>query len=113
MTTKSPRERAAQLLLNANSLWSPEDRLALTDRIISTLGARWLPIEHAPKDGTKVDLWVVDKTSIRLTDCWWEEGNWKYIGDPHDMAWTVDELHFGRITHFMYLPAPPADRGGE
>lgn len=33
----------------------------------------WIDIEHVPKDGTLVDLWVVggDANGRRLPDCWW------------------------------------------
>lgn len=47
----------------------------------------WQPIDSAPKDGTKVDLWVRIRPSKmdepeshkRFTDAWWDEGrnDWK------------------------------------
>lgn len=66
----------------------------------------WLPIESAPKDGTKIDVWHVNE---RVTDVYWSE-----IQD----AWCFDGF-FGpeeptpisslpAPTHWQPLPAPPS-----
>lgn len=63
----------------------------------------WQPIETAPKDGTRLDLW---------SENGWRYPNaaWDWVGDG--MGWT-DAHHHGSIeeggpfTHWMPLPEPP------
>lgn len=72
----------------------------------------WMPIETAPRDGTKVDVWMEVYPSprsmgwgdsFRACDVWWADGAWvrMHQGKP-------TELFDGYITHWMPLPAPPA-----
>jgi len=71
----------------------------------------WQPIETAPRDGTVIDLWEVEKNfgASRATDCRWckfpirggvREG-WGYglADDPDFLS--------GEVTHWMPLPEPP------
>ena len=70
----------------------------------------WQPIETAPKDGTKVDLWVVSEHRAkgeRCTAFWAREPfsfaskreSWR--GIPHNpMNW--------KPTHWMPFPDPPS-----
>jgi hypothetical protein len=69
----------------------------------------WQPIETAPKDGTRVDLWA--KTWIasqdrfeyqRFPNCWWIKG-----GDFGGRSYWVDLDKHWYPTHWMLLPAPP------
>ena len=61
---------------------------------------KWQPIETAPKDGTKVDLWA---SGERLTDFYFDGAEW--VNDA------VSMYHMGLypwdITHWQPLPDPP------
>lgn len=70
----------------------------------------WQPIETAPKDGTRIDVWA-----------YWAEGdNWSRSADAYwsveDQDWMLDRWLAGqyvtppKITHWMPLPEPPADQ---
>ena len=70
----------------------------------------WQPIETAPKDGTRVDLWAKqwrasDDVFIyhRFADCWWTAGN------PNRTAGWVNINAAWCATHWMPLPSPPED----
>lgn len=73
---------------------------------------RWQPIETAPKDGTKVDLfakcWLPDSDTFtlqRFTDCYWTTGDSMTNRSAHwrnlDMGWYP--------IAWMPLPAPPTE----
>lgn len=83
----------------------------------------WQPIETAPKDGTKFDLWVVTKYSYpsmtcydcagRIVNCSWDGTQWvRYIAEG-DFCGDKDEIESSKAayevvaTHWMPLPAPP------
>jgi hypothetical protein len=66
----------------------------------------WKPIETAPKDGGKVDLWAKlwnpktdDFYRCRFTDCYWSPVDHEWRGVPQEF----------RPTHWMPLPDPPKD----
>lgn len=67
---------------------------------------KWQPIETAPKDGTKVDVWVrphdANGNPARITGVWFRDGKWKrrLAGWEHD----VDAR--GVPTHWMRVLAP-------
>lgn len=73
----------------------------------------WQPIETAPKDGTRIDLWVVSPTKAwRWPDAsWMEAGKHRWLG-PDD--WTSKEgmplhalIEATVATHWQPLPSPP------
>jgi hypothetical protein len=70
----------------------------------------WRPIESAPKDGTKIDLWVVPPPGLishgagRLVDCWFFEGGWRTEDHAADEGW---DYVVWEATHWKPLPAPP------
>lgn len=86
---------------------------------------KWYPIETAPKDGTEVDLWLVDTSeskhqSYRLPNCFWGEATfqfkqpglrWVTYGNLHgDFAIEpVEESGTIVATHWMPLPPPPEE----
>ena len=71
--------------------------------------AKWQPIETAPKDGTKIDIWfrLSDSHSARWTSCAWDKARERWSGGPTDQG----EIHW-LATHFMPLPAPPSREAG-
>lgn len=73
--------------------------------------AGWKQIGGAPKDGTKVDLWIVpplgqlSSGSCRITDCWFHNGEWRTedAGAPEGWASIIWEP-----TYWMIPPTPPS-----
>lgn len=64
----------------------------------------WLPIETAPKDGTKVILRSIsyniqEQEIVRIMDNYWTNSGWRC----HDPNY--------RFTHWQPLPAPPSKEG--
>lgn len=87
---------------------------AAREAITAALAAMWQPIETAPKDGSKVDVWVTPPARSlstggygRVSDCWFSRGSWwfydetKYASDPANCRSEV-----WNVTHWM--PRPPA-----
>lgn len=77
----------------------------------------WVDIKFAPKDGTKVDLWVQDATGLggRVPDAkWTRPPGWKvdawcsYREDDWN-CWLeiVPEGSSAVVTHYMLPPEPP------
>lgn len=79
---------------------------------------KWQPIETAPKDGTRVDLWVTysgdernQPAAYRETCCEWRIDKYgrgpfwcRYSEDYEDGGWTeIDDTP----THWMPPPEPP------
>ena len=58
--------------------------------------ARWQPIETAPKDGTRILLWL-EPTRIAMPFAW-QDGRW--MGDDYP-------LNMATPTHWMPIPPPP------
>jgi hypothetical protein len=68
----------------------------------------WKPIETAPKDGTRVDLWLNGNQPIgRQTNCYYANGVWRF--DFGDMVDLPVETHSIKADYWMPLPAPPED----
>ncbi len=76
----------------------------------------WQPIDTAPKDGSKVDLWITPPNGAlttggygRVSDCWFSGGKWwlydetKYASDAGNCRSEV-----WHVTHWMPRPDPPA-----
>ena len=65
----------------------------------------WLPIESAPRDGSKFDVWSVrndGKREVRNTDVYWHKKAGKFMNCYHPSYTT---------THWMPLPdAPKVDK---
>ena len=77
-------------------------------------GQTWQPIETAPKNGTRIDLWAkswlpaFDRFEFRrFADCYWSKGdtmcNVKAAWAGLDREW--------HPTHWMPLPSPPTPEG--
>jgi hypothetical protein len=82
---------------------------------------RWQPIDKAPKDGTRVDLWLTradGQPGERWPDCWWADANPELgaveAGWRDDVCFvnTPPAGHFATVTHFMLPPAAPEVSGG-
>jgi hypothetical protein len=72
----------------------------------------WRPIDSAPRDGTRVDLWVVFETGARrATDTHFDTdlGEW-WVSDHHHAGHYVPRP---RPTHWMPLPDPPPTPANE
>ncbi len=68
----------------------------------------WQPIESAPKDGTRVlgfvGRWVIVRWAVRFSEHYGDTSGGWYDGEIDGRAFP---------THWMPLPAPPAEQGGE
>jgi hypothetical protein len=86
--------------------------------------SEWQPIDTAPLAGTMVDLWVVavprynayfekyftDGDDQRLTDCIFEDDQWKHWTEIGDHEYDPHHEPIGdcfKPTHWMPLPEPP------
>lgn len=76
----------------------------------------WQPIETAPKDGTRIDLWILNDSAPphgwRLADVFWNGHAWVVwrLGRQKDNFGCVEteEVQIANtITHWMPLPASP------
>lgn len=70
----------------------------------------WQPIDTAPKDGTRVDLWAKcwrserdDFTYQRCADCYWTNGD----SMTNRVSRWVNLQDGWHATHWMELPGPP------
>ena len=65
--------------------------------------SEWMPIETAPRDGTKFDAWqrerVINVFWSAVQEGWCVEGDY----DPEEPT----PLPFPEPTHWMPLPEPP------
>ena len=61
---------------------------------------QWQPIESAPRDGTKILIWVEDDENYIVSWCEWKEYG-------QDWDWYDDNCISHKPTHFMPLPKPP------
>lgn len=62
----------------------------------------WQPIESAPKDGTRVLLWI-EPTKIAMPFMW---GNGRWHGDDFP-------LNMATATHWMPLPDAPKGQSND
>jgi len=79
--------------------------------------SEWQPIETAPKDGTFVDLWVINSRGEgdRVANACWKTPWGPY--DDKQVGWWGEHENSGdrrvfleptwRVTHWMPLPNPP------
>ena len=77
-------------------------------------GQTWQPIETAPKDGTRIDLWAkswlpaFDRFEFRrFADCYWSKGDTMCNVKA---AWTGLDREW-HPTHWSPLPSPPTPEG--
>jgi hypothetical protein len=63
--------------------------------------SEWQPIESAPKDGTKVDVWCEGKVPLRIPNAYFYEERW--LHSFNGMRIWHDP------THWMPLPPPPSE----
>jgi hypothetical protein len=71
--------------------------------------AEWQPIETAPKDGTRIDLFGTSgRHQLRVPDCYWHRKAQRWLTKHHDKdGYSALRLPFAP-THWQPLPAPPA-----
>jgi hypothetical protein len=73
----------------------------------------WQPIETAPKDGTKIDLWFAAnapdgggiENGQRIHDCCYVMNNRRNDGNWKDSDGEI--IYAEYVTHWMPRPAPP------
>ncbi len=70
--------------------------------------SNWQPIETAPKDGSKVDLWVIfENGGHRVTDAYWtgnDRRGWMLGSDGYTQhQYTTRPV----VTHWMPIPEAP------
>lgn len=71
----------------------------------------WEPIESAPKNGARIDLWAVHAETgdgYRVSDCWWHKAQeiWKTYN--HNGA-GYNLLKNKTPTYWRKCPGPPVD----
>lgn len=75
----------------------------------------WYEIASAPRDGTKIDVWVVGGTTPegwRVTDAWWRT-SWVRTVQEGDFCGDIDELEYAHqwgteiVTHWTPIPPCP------
>lgn len=76
----------------------------------------WLPIESAPRDGTRVLACCLGSDGARTThEVWWstpyesaplKHGCWRHDGGMAMLSADLNDWRFG-ATHWMPLPEPP------
>ena len=79
----------------------------------------WAPIESAPKNGTRVDLWVeryyiedhskpdVEYEGMRIADCYWNENAATGLTGWHTYEGGKYLEHSWSVTHWMPIPDGP------
>lgn len=102
----------------ADSGSRPTDRA--NSAVVSTKGfdpGEWYPIECAPKDGTRIDVWKAGEFPGRIADVEWREptdGEWWVHGgdtiETPDATWCDcfgPLSKFEKPTHWMPVPEGP------
>jgi hypothetical protein len=71
----------------------------------------WQPIETAPKDGTRIDVWVPTwlRTGNRMPNAKWRDGRWSFWWEPTQEWLSIEEEYEGGPSHWMPLPPPPKE----
>lgn len=117
-------ESGAELVLSWKELSNeslPAPRVRAKRRKIFLDGAqaaidecsRWLLIADAPRDGTEVDLWVINEAGLahRVADCHWHCGEWLYWGGEPEIGYLRPETDGAKAVYFQYI-TPPEDGDG-
>jgi len=77
--------------------------------------SEWQPIDTAPKDGTEIDVWVVDSRAKQTSGCRyenvrWSDGGWKWFDRYYNVSGGYVGIDNGVnviASHWMPLPKPP------
>lgn len=79
----------------------------------------WMPIETAPKDGTRVLIYMPESSSRKVQEAYWAQ---PFEGAEDDQCWwSTPYGPAGRgytilpkaVTHWMPLPPPPVHQEEE
>jgi hypothetical protein len=99
-------EKIAEAIIDACFIYPDEATAAARAAYAVMERAQWRqPIDTAPKDGTKIDIWL--STGERIPDCYWHKDAWRYWGISEYGDLTHVRIR-GEPTHYMRQPSPPA-----
>ncbi len=81
---------------------------AICDLALSALDHEWMPIETAPKDGTRylVSNARLTTTNKQIAVAWFDDG---YELEGHEGEWITYGKFVVCPTHYMPLPEPPRE----
>lgn len=80
--------------------WPASHETSMRAALEDADAAAWRPIEEAPKDGTKVNIW---RENYTVLEAFWDVYLQKWL---LDLGSHIGAIHY-EPTHFRPLPEPP------
>jgi len=117
MTDQSTHHAEAILRAAGSSLrhYEARTREAILAAVREAMGAQWLPIESAPKDGSRIIIAVTGgmygakvHEAYFCIDGEWGSDWWLAATQPSDYyIGPISDIMHGEISHWQPLPTPP------